>query len=68
MGSSLMGLPIFKKRKWEFVQEKAYDKKGRNQRFRNTRKISVMMWQNHSVNELINEFSEIMTGGKSQFF
>ena len=31
-------------------------------------KLAVMMWQNHSVNELINEFSEIMTGGKSQFF
>lgn len=23
-------------------------------------KLAVMMWQNHSVNELINEFSEIM--------
>lgn len=31
-------------------------------------KLAVMMWQNHSVNELINEFSEIMTNEKSQFF
>lgn len=26
------------------------------------------MWQSHSVNELINEFSEIMLNRKSQFF
>lgn len=31
-------------------------------------KLAVMMWQNHSVSELINEFSEIMANGKSQFF
>ncbi len=31
-------------------------------------KLAVMMWQNHSINELINEFSEIMANGKSQFF
>ncbi len=31
-------------------------------------KLAVMMWRNHSVNELINEFSEIMANGKSQFF
>lgn len=31
-------------------------------------KLAVMMWQNHSVNELINEFSGIMANGKSQFF
>lgn len=31
-------------------------------------KLAVIMWQNHSVNELINEFSEIMTNEKSQFF
>ena len=31
-------------------------------------KLAVMMWQNHSVNELINEFSEIMANGKSKFF
>ncbi|WP_455682603.1 hypothetical protein [Thomasclavelia sp.] len=24
-------------------------------------KLAVIMWQNHSINELINEFSEIMT-------
>ena len=30
--------------------------------------LAVMMWQNHSINELINEFSEIMTNGRSQFF
>ena len=26
------------------------------------------MWQKHSVNELVNEFSEILLNGKSQFF
>ncbi len=31
-------------------------------------KLAVMMWQNHSIDELINEFSEIMANGKSQFF
>lgn len=31
-------------------------------------KLAVIMWQNHSINELINEFSEIMINGKSQFF
>lgn len=31
-------------------------------------KLAVMMWKNHSVNELINEFSEIMMNGESQFF
>lgn len=31
-------------------------------------KLAVNMWQNHSATELINEFSEIMTSGKSQFF
>ena len=31
-------------------------------------KLAVMMWQNHSVSELINEFPEIMANGKSQFF
>lgn len=30
--------------------------------------LAVIMWKNHSVNELINEFSEIMTNGKSRFF
>lgn len=31
-------------------------------------KLAVLMWQNHSIKELINEFSEIMTNRKSQFF
>lgn len=31
-------------------------------------KLAVLMWQNHSVNALIQEFSEIMMNGKSQFF
>lgn len=30
--------------------------------------LAVLMWQNHSVNELIHDFSEIMLNGKSQFF
>lgn len=30
--------------------------------------LAVMMWQSHSVNELINKFSKIITNGKSQFF
>lgn len=31
-------------------------------------KLAVIMWKNHSINELISEFSEIMANGKSQFF
>ena len=31
-------------------------------------KLAAMMWQNHSIHELIDEFSEIMTNGKSQCF
>ncbi len=31
-------------------------------------KLAVLMWRNHSVNELINEFSRIMMNGKSKFF
>lgn len=31
-------------------------------------KLAVILWQNHSINELVNEFSEIMRKGKSQFF
>ena len=31
-------------------------------------KLAVKMWTNHSVNALIDEFSEIITNGKSQFF
>ena len=31
-------------------------------------KLAVLMWQNHSINELMDEFSEILDNGKSQFF
>lgn len=31
-------------------------------------KLAVLMWQNHSVNALIDEFLEIMTNKKSKFF
>lgn len=31
-------------------------------------KLALIMWQNHSITELINEFSEIMANGKSVFF
>lgn len=31
-------------------------------------KLAVMMWSSHSVDELMNEFSEIMANGKSVFF
>lgn len=30
--------------------------------------LAVLMWDSHSVDELINDFSEIMSNGKSQFF
>lgn len=30
--------------------------------------LAVLMWKNNSVNKLINEFSEIMSNGRSQFF
>lgn len=30
--------------------------------------LAVLMWKNHSINELIDEFSEILDSGKSQFF
>ena len=30
--------------------------------------LAVLMWQNHSVNVRIEEFSEIMMNGESQFF
>lgn len=43
-------------------------KKAGNNDLETLAKLAVMMWQNHSINELINEFSEIMTNGKSQFF
>ncbi len=31
-------------------------------------KLAVMIWQNHSVNELTNEFSEMMKNGKNAIF
>ena len=31
-------------------------------------KLAILMWQNHSITELINEFSEIIETGKSVFF
>lgn len=31
-------------------------------------KLAVLMWQSHSVGELMEEFSEIMLSGKAQFF
>lgn len=43
-------------------------KKAGNEDLETLAKLAVMMWQNHSIKELINEFSEIMTNGKSQFF
>ncbi len=30
--------------------------------------LAILMWDNHSVSELIEEFSEIISKGKSQFF
>ena len=30
--------------------------------------LAVLMWKNHSINELIDEFSEILDSGKAQFF
>ena len=43
-------------------------KKARNEDLEILAKLAVLMWREHSINELINEFSEIMTNGKSQFF
>lgn len=31
-------------------------------------KLSVLMWDSHSINELINKFSEIISKGNAQFF
>ena len=30
--------------------------------------LAILMWNSHSVSELIAEFSEIISKGKSQFF
>ena len=43
-------------------------KKAGNNDLETLAKLAAMMWKNHSINELINEFSEIMINGKSQFF
>lgn len=42
-------------------------KKAGNNDLETLAKLAVMMWKNHCINELINEFSEIMTNGKSKF-
>lgn len=43
-------------------------KKAGNNELEALAKLAVMLWPNHSINELINEFSEIMANGKAQFF
>ncbi len=43
-------------------------KKAGNNELEALAKLAVMLWQNHSINELINEFSEMMANGKAQFF
>lgn len=43
-------------------------KKAENSDLEILAKLAVLMWQNHSVNVRIEEFSEIMMNGKSQFF
>lgn len=43
-------------------------KKAENNELKALAKLAVMLWQNHSINELINEFSEMMANGKAQFF
>ena len=43
-------------------------KKAGNNDLETLAKLAAMMWKNHSINELINEFQEIMINGKSQFF
>ena len=43
-------------------------KKAENSDLEILAKLAVLMWQNHSVSALIEEFSEIMMNGKSQFF
>ena len=39
-------------------------KKARNEDLEILAKLAMLMWREHSINELINEFSEIMTNGK----
>lgn len=55
------------KTNWIFKGERMIKKAGNND-LETLAKLASEMWHNHSINELINEFSEIMTNGKSQFF
>ena len=43
-------------------------KKAGNNDLESLAELAVLMWQNHSITELINEFSEIIANGKSVFF
>ena len=43
-------------------------KKARHEDLAILAKLAVLMWQNHSINELMDEFSEILDNGKSHFF
>ena len=45
-----------------------YDKKAETNDLEILAKLAVMMWQKHSVSELINEFSEIMANWKITIF
>ena len=55
------------KTNWIFKGERMIKKAG-NKDLETLAKLASEMWHNHSINELINEFSEIMINGKSQFF
>ena len=55
------------KTNWIFKGERMIKKAGSND-LETLAKLASEMWHNHSINELINEFSEIMINGKSQFF
>lgn len=43
-------------------------KKAGNNDLETLANLAVLMWQSNSVNELISEFSEMMSDGKSKFF
>lgn len=43
-------------------------KKAENSDLEILAKLAVLMWQEHSVNALMEDFSEIMMNGSSQFF
>ena len=55
------------KTNWIFKGERMIKKAGNND-LETLAKLASEMWHNHSINELINEFSEIMINGKSQLF